>query len=178
MIAVRGFGEMTGYTCNVCGKYHEGLPMSYGAAAPDYWYGLPEKERKRRAKLNPDLCVVDDTSFFIAGNIQIPVVDGDGPFSWTVWVSLSPESFNRVGELWYKQGRETEPPFFGWLSTRISIYPDTLNLKTMIQTMPVGIRPHIELEPTDHPLAVEQRRGITMARVQEIAELIEHAERL
>jgi len=30
------------------------------------------------------------------------------------------------------------------------------------------------LEPTDHPLAVEQRHGITMARVQEITEMILH----
>jgi hypothetical protein len=37
----------------------------------------------------------------------------------------------------------------------------------------VGTRPHIELEPTDHPLAVEQRRGITVARVIEIAEAME-----
>jgi hypothetical protein len=29
-------------------------------------------------------------------------------------------------------------------------------------------RPTIELEPTDHPLAVEQRKGITLARAWEI----------
>ncbi len=150
--------------------------MSYGVAAPDFWYGIPEKERTRRTRLNPDICVVDDQYFFIAGNIQIPVVDSGTAYSWTVWVSLSAENFNRVGDLWHKKGRESEPPFFGWLSTQIGIYPDTLNLKTMVHTMPVGVRPHIELEPTDHPLAVEQRRGITMARVQEIAELLEHPE--
>ena len=40
--------------------------------------------------------------------------------------------------------------------------------------MPLGQRPLITLEPTDHPLAVEQREGITMARVQEIAEAAFH----
>jgi hypothetical protein len=39
---------------------------------------------------------------------------------------------------------------------------------------PVGQRPLVELEPTDHPLAVEQREGITIARVQEFAELLQH----
>lgn len=33
-----------------------------------------------------------------------------------------------------------------------------------------GIRPFVELEPTDHPLAVEFRDGVTIERVQEIAE--------
>jgi hypothetical protein len=31
-----------------------------------------------------------------------------------------------------------------------------------------------ELEPTEHPLAVEQRTGITMERVREIAERLVH----
>jgi hypothetical protein len=31
-----------------------------------------------------------------------------------------------------------------------------------------------ELEPTDHPLAVEQREGITIQRVREFAELLLH----
>ena len=43
-------------------------------------------------------------------------------------------------------------------------------------TQPVGERPLIELEPTDHPLAVEEREGITLARVRAIAERVLHPE--
>jgi hypothetical protein len=32
-----------------------------------------------------------------------------------------------------------------------------------------GNRPSIELEPTDHALAIEQRQGISIKRVEEIA---------
>jgi hypothetical protein len=46
----------------------------------------------------------------------------------------------------------------------------------MVHTQPIGSRPLIELEPTDHPLAIEQRQGITLARVQEIAGLLLHQE--
>lgn len=42
---------------------------------------------------------------------------------------------------------------------------------------PDGPRPFIELEPTDHPLAVEQRTGITQDRVREIAEAVLHPSR-
>lgn len=61
-------------------------------------------------------------------------------------------------------------PMFSWLSTDLACYPDTLNLKTMVHPRPGGIRPFIELEPFDHPLAVEFREGITIERVQEIAD--------
>ena len=65
---------------------------------------------------------------------------------------------------------------FGWLMADLPTYePTTLNLKTMVQTRPLGLRPLVELEPTDHPLAVEQREGITVARVQSIAEQLLHA---
>jgi hypothetical protein len=64
---------------------------------------------------------------------------------------------------------------FVWLSTTLPPYePTTLNLKTNVHTREVGVPPFIELEPTDHPLAVEQRTGITRARVQQFAELLLH----
>ena len=63
-----------------------------------------------------------------------------------------------------------EPAYFGWLSNSLPDYPETLSLKTSVHTRDLGLRPLIELEPTDHPLAVEQREGITMARVRQIAE--------
>ncbi|MFE7803030.1 hypothetical protein [Nocardia sp. NPDC057440] len=43
-----------------------------------------------------------------------------------------------------------------------------------MRTQPIGNRPLVELEPTDHPLAVEKRTGITSARVHWIAEQILH----
>jgi hypothetical protein len=36
------------------------------------------------------------------------------------------------------------------------------------------VRPRIELEPTDHPLAVEQREGISAARLAEIYSYFAH----
>ena len=114
--------------------------------------------------------------FLIQGCLEIPVVDGSEAFAWGVWTSLSQENFKRTVELWGTEGRENEPPYFGWLSSRMPLYPETLNLKTHVHTRPVGQRPFIELEPTDHPLAVEQREGITMARVREIAAALLHQE--
>jgi hypothetical protein len=45
-----------------------------------------------------------------------------------------------------------------------------LNLKAKLYHRQNGIRPSIELEPTKHQLAVELGEGMTIERVQEIAE--------
>lgn len=56
------------------------------------------------------------------------------------------------------------------------MYPaTTLYLKTHVHTRPPGRRPFVELEPTEHPLAVEQRTGISSERVREIASAVLHA---
>jgi hypothetical protein len=111
----------------------------------------------------------------VRARIVIPVIDADTEFDWGVWVTLSPTNFKRMNELWMTPGRESEPPYFGWLSTLIPIYqPSTLNLKTHVHTQPVGHRPLIELEHTDLPLALEQCTGITTTRVQQIAEEVRH----
>jgi len=165
---------MSGFKCAACGEWHDELPMSFGADAP-YWYDvIAPEEREERAELSSDQCVIDGEHYFVRGCLEIPVTDGAEPFSWGVWVSLSEKSFERMSELWETPGRENEPPHFGWLSTSLPCYPETLNLKTHVHTRPVGLRPLIELEPTEHPLAVEQRNGITMARVKEIAECVLH----
>ena len=65
-------------------------------------------------------------------------------------------------------------PFFGWLNAYLKPYPDTMNLKTQVHLRDNGIRPFIELEPTDHPLAIEQRTGISVTRVAELYEIMVH----
>lgn len=173
MIATLGI-TMSGYFCKTCGKQHDELPMCFGPSAPDLWYSIPEAERGERGKLSSDQCMIDGKHFFILGRILIPVIDGPGPFIWLAWVSLSEKNFLRSCELWESEGRESEPPYFGWLQNALPYKPTTLSLKTRLQTMPLGERPNIILENVDHPLFLEQHNGISMARVQQIAEAALH----
>lgn len=48
-----------------------------------------------------------------------------------------------------------------------------IKFKTNVHIREVGMAPYVELEPTDHPLAIEQRNGITLDRVKEIEEMIQ-----
>jgi hypothetical protein len=162
------------WICSQCGKIHTEVPDSYGFDAPWPWFTFPETERSARCTLTKEYCTVDEKDFFIQGCLEIPVLDRDDPFIWGVWVSLSRSNFERARNLAQDPKRAGEPAYFGWLSSRIQLYPDTLLLKTHVHTRQVGIRPYVELEPTDHPLAIEQRAGITKDRIREIAELTEH----
>lgn len=167
-----------GFQCKCCGVWHEELPTAYGAEAPVLFYQLSEKDQQTRVERTEDACIIfgEPSAYFIAGNLEIPIIGSEEPFVWTVWVSLSESSMQRTHEHWETPGRENDPPCFGWLSTILPMYPETLHLKTMVHTRPVGQRPFVELEPTDHPLAVEQREGISWDRVQEIAEAVLHDE--
>lgn len=166
-----------GYFCETCGQYHEELPMSYGSQQPDYCEDIPEEEQKNRIEMNKDLCIVNDKHFFIRGAIEIPVTDRGWPFIQNILVSLSEPNFDLTLEYWETEGRERKlDPMFGWLSNSIPCYPETLELKTMVHTRSVGIRPFIELEPTDQPVTIEQRKGITIGRIKKIAEELCHSE--
>ena len=165
---------MTGFQCATCGEYHDDLPMCLGAPAPARWNSLSETERGENSGLSSDQCVIQGQHFFVLRRLLLPVIDGPEPFVWLVWVSLSEASFLRVNELWKQEDRESEPPYFGWLQSALPYEPTTLSLKTSVQTSPVGERPIVTLEASDHPLSVEQRDGITMARVREIVEAALH----
>jgi len=166
-----------GYNCGICGEYHSGLPLDIAFKAPFHWEQIPESERSNRGNLTPDFCRIDDRDFFVRGLIPIPILESDQFFMWGAWTSLSHKNISRFIELWHDVKIVDEPPYFGWLANKLPGYPDTLNLKTNVQSKNVKWRPYITLEPTDHPLALEQRNGITYARVQQIAALTAHPEK-
>ncbi len=155
------------FKCPSCDEWHEGMP-SFGAIAPLYYDEIPEVDRHARCELTTDTCVVDQKFFFIRGCIEIPVDGADEPFVWGVWASLSRENFEQFVALQEEASRAAFGPYFGWLSASLKTYPSTENLKTMVHLRDNGLRPYIELEPTDHPLALEQRRGISRERVGEL----------
>ena len=150
---------------------------SFGWAYPIQYLLIPEHERERRVELSSDACVIDGKWFFVRGCLEIPVHDHEEPFSWGVWCSLSQDSFRRYEELFDQVNRAAGESFFGWLCSAIPGYPVTQHLKTMVRVRSWPTRPLVELEPTDHPLAVEQREGIPAGRAREIAQGMMHPPR-
>ncbi len=135
---------------------------------------MTAEERARRVELSSDMCVVDESSFFLLGCLDLPIRDTDEAFRFLVWVSQSEQSFANAFALWETPGREATPPTFGWLSTEVPLYPRTVGLQTQVHTQPVGVRPSVVLEPSEHPLAIDQRDGISRERAIEMATALLH----
>jgi hypothetical protein len=162
------------WKCAICGVQHDDIPLCFGIEAP--WRSLvPEDEFDRRVELGADQCVVDDNVFFIRGHIELPIQGHPQPLSFSVWSSLSEQSFLHMCERWDAPDRESDPPYFGWLCSPIAAYPSTLHLKLSVQSRQPGLTPHFTVEPTEHPLAVDQHSGISIARGHEIAHQLLHA---
>jgi hypothetical protein len=157
------------FRCSCCGEEHEGLP-DLAFAAPYYYYTVPEPERGARCTLDSDRCTIDDEDFFIRGCLEVPIVGRDDVFSWGAWCSVSRDNFGRYSEVFDDPVQSHVGPFFGWFSVQLPTYPDTLRLKVMAHLRDRGTRPRFELEHTDHPLSIDCREGISLARLQEIYE--------
>jgi hypothetical protein len=155
------------FRCKTCGEIHKGMP-GFGAVAPLNYYAIPESERALRCDLGSDDCVIDQSEFFVRGCLEIPVHGEAEPLIYGVWVSLSEQNFAVWKQVYDQMHRSNTGPFFGWLNAWLKPYPETMDLKTRVHLRDHGLRPWIELEPTDHPLALEQRNGISVDRVAEI----------
>jgi hypothetical protein len=154
------------FKCSKCDDWHEGWPdVAYDE--PDYTVGIAGPEREKHVLLSSDLCALDEEFFFIRCRLLVKVRGTGEDFGWGVWSSLSKENFKRYYAS-YDQDMSDWEPVFGYLSNRLPHYPDTLNLKLSVQTGARGARPTVLLEPTDHPLAIDQRDGISLEKLLEI----------
>ncbi len=146
------------HICPICGREHTELPH-IGSDAPLQWSDSFKDDPN--SLLTKDLCIIEGRDYFVHGVIEIPVHDYKHEFGWGVWVSHKKENFEI-----YRENFDTAEigPFFGWLSTEIGYYAEsTMNLKTMAHYRGGGIRPRIILEEAEHPLSIQQRRGITIS---------------
>jgi hypothetical protein len=160
------------FRCKCCAKTREGIP-AYHADRPAQYWDVPENRLESDVFLTSDSCVIADQFFFIHGCIEIPVIGAEQPFVWGVWVSLKEENFFTWQDHYVRSKRSHIGPFFGWLSTVLPVYPNTLLLKTSVHLRDDGVRPMIVLERTEHPLTIEQSDGITLDRVMQIIHQVE-----
>lgn len=161
------------FRCAQCGKVHEGSP-SIGFRAPDPFLEQTE-EVQVAGSLSEDICWYEDDEgmhYFVRGCIEVPIHGVSEPFLWGVWVSLSKQSFDRYVETY--NSPDTSDCYFGWLCNYLPYYEKTYALKTNVRPRSGKTRPLIELEATDHPLAVDLHNGLSVSRAQEIAQQVTH----
>lgn len=161
------------FKCNTCGDVHEGAP-SFSFKAPIHYETLTSEEKREKARLGTDFCLIDEKNSFIRVLLEIHIHGSDEPFLWGVWVSVSQDNFRMYCD--HFRDNDYEDKYFGWFSNRLPYYPDTLNIKTYAIVNADGERPTLELEPSDHPLSIDYYNGISWQKAVEIAEAAMHGD--
>ncbi len=180
-----------GLRCSSCGQRHRGL-MDLAIDHPGLWPAerLAEREPNSAVQgrtdirgdvLTPDFCVIDGSDYFVRCVLRLPILGvgpGVGPpgqsFSYGVWSSLSAANFQLYVDSFDSPRQGELGPWFGWFSNSLKGYPETTSLKCQVHPQNDGQRPFLALEPTEHPLAVEQREGVTLDRLFDIFALNGH----
>jgi len=85
-----------GFRCGGWGKWHNGLPMSWAIAAPIYGNPTDGAIKTGASSLTEDLCVIQGEHFFVKGDLEIPVMDRNAVFAFSLWTSLRRENFERI----------------------------------------------------------------------------------
>jgi hypothetical protein len=167
------------WTCPCCGLKHAGL-FDLVSARPHPWPGgeeaRPNSEILTSSNiLTEDFCILNGEHFFVRCLLRLPIVTKPGiSFGFGIWATLSRANFDLYLDTFDSGEQDDLGPWFGWFSNRLNGYPDTLYLKCHVQPRAGRQRPFVQLEPTQHPLAIEQRDGITFDRVLEIYALNGH----
>jgi hypothetical protein len=170
------------WRCPSCAEEHCGL-FDLACGKPDAWPGPAwEFEPNSIAQtstnfLSEDFCVLNNEHFFVRCVLQLPILgalNGE-TFGFGVWSTLSRQNFALYLES-FDEGLQDRAagPWFGWFSNALKGYPDSFNLKCQIHPVRNRQRPWIELENTHHPLAIEQRDGISFDRVLDLLALNGH----
>jgi hypothetical protein len=129
---------------------------------------LASAQRSKRVWSNGELCVVDDRNFYLYGSIEIKIHEHVDSFMWGAWAKINEASFFRYQSSFNDATREKFDPLDAHLGTDIPFYPMSLGLPMRVHIQPVGTRPLFLLEQGAHPLVVDQQKGVSAARIEEI----------
>ena len=161
------------WVCPCCGETHSGI-FDIAHNKPDPWQGGEECSPNSAAVasthfLSEDFCVLKGEHFFLRCVLEIPILGTERAcLGFGIWSNVQSKSFTQCVET-FDDGRQGElGPWLGRIANQMNGYPDTFNLKCRIHPRSGRQRPRIEPESADHPLALDQRNGITFDRLLEI----------
>jgi hypothetical protein len=167
-----------GFTCSVCGEYHDETLRDVRAGLPEPVFALGEAEREERVEVGDDWCRFLDSSgemrHYMRGLLHLPVREDTGDFRFGVWVEVSAEDFQCLWELWSDVRGHESAPFFGRLANELTSYGGTVGLPVALQLREVSVLPAVVVLTSDHPLGHDQRAGITAGAAQRLAEAVLH----
>lgn len=143
---------------------------------PDPVVALSQEERDATARETDDLCSIGEDRFFVRAVLPLPVAARERDYNLGMWVEVGRDAFFRVIDLWHDPDQANEPPFEAVLANRLPYVPDTSGMPVQLQLTGSRTRPRIVVPASDHPLHLEQTRGITAHRASEYTHSLDRSE--
>lgn len=153
--------------CATCGKSHEGELFELAYLRPDAVVAMDSVARSAHVRESNDICVIDDERFFVRATLPLNVHESAEDYRIGVWVELPKASFERVRELWSAPDQASEPPFAAALANDVRHHPGSLGHAVLLQLTGPTTRPAVSFPDPVHPLAIEQRDGVSLHRASE-----------
>lgn len=168
------------WTCRCCGERHAEL-FDLAFIKPDFWHlsnvGEPNSALTPDSVniLTEDFCIVEGETYFVRGVLNLPILGSDGcTLGLGVWSSLAKRKFITYVETFDDGEQGDLGPWSGRFANSLQGYAQTLNAPCRVLPRDDNLRPCIEIANCSHPLAVEQRDGITFDRVLDLYALNGH----
>jgi len=162
---------MTTFKCSECGQTHDLSQLALFYRTPRHVSQLSreitKEELMARVYMTEDLCSIDEKQYFIRGVLEVPIKELNTTFEWGLWALVNHTDFVRYVELWDANIDEDELPFQGWLSGSPPEYPEAHMTEITVHMRSNGLRPLFRIVSPQQQLGIDQREGITLAKVHE-----------
>lgn len=166
-----------GFTCAVCGRWHDEEPRDVRMTFPEPVARLDEATRRRRVAATDDFCTYADPAgpprHFARGLLEVPIPEERSYFGYGAWVELDEAEIRRLASIWRDPGGADEPPFRGVLANELIPYAGTEGLPATLTLGDVERLPQLEVAGR-HPLAQDVRRGISIEQARVLAQTVLH----
>jgi hypothetical protein len=138
-----------------------------GFDLPDPIYELSTHSRGARCVVTRELCVLDGERLFVQGALSLPVHGATLPYRLGLWTELHPTSAHILAT--WRRGMQSQPLVClpGEVVNRVPLVPTTTGMPITVRLAHDACVPQLTLPPSDHLLSLEQRRGLTLARLFE-----------
>jgi hypothetical protein len=159
--------------CATCGDEYDLLAMEPSYAWPDAYFEVPKEDREYLTNFSKDdgrIRNADDTErrHFLRVLLSVPIHGERQDVAWGVWVEVSGADWERAYDRWDDPKQSEEPPFPGRLANSLRGYEGTIGLPGRVRLTGPKTAPLFEFDPdVEHPLACEQRQGVSRDRVVE-----------
>ena len=157
--------------CPCCEKMVPANDVELTYRLPDDIARMDKNERESTCKYNDDYVVCKGEYFYLRCVLPLPVHDTDRTYCLGVWVQISPNSFNKVWDLWDCEQQENEPPMRGLLANNVHLNTGSENAEVMVQLTGPTTRPVVSVRDESCSLYLEQKNGITIHRASEYSDI-------